>query len=199
MRALCDAAGTTDYWQLPADALADRLADGVARPRPASELTLRGRDVPRLDLPGKIAGRPSFVHDLQPPGLLHGRAVRPPSRGAQLRSVDLDVVRALPGVVAVLRDGQYLGVVADTEHRAIAAARKLQSLAQWDEAATLPDAAALPDFLRRARAETRVVTGDADDLPLAPGLQLLRASGRSSASPVTTRVSARARRRKSGN
>ena len=176
VRALCHDAGITDYWQLGGNALADRAADGVARPRPANELTLRGHNVPRLDLPDKIAGRPSFVHDLQPPGLLHGRAVRPPSRGAQLRSVDLDAVRALPGVVAVLRDGQYLGVVADTEHRAISAARKLQSLAQWDESATLPDATALPGFLRGSRVETRVVAGAAQDLPPAPGLQSIRSN-----------------------
>ncbi|MBP7567051.1 MAG: xanthine dehydrogenase family protein molybdopterin-binding subunit [Burkholderiaceae bacterium] len=175
VRALCGQLGVADGWQLPADALAGRRADGEARPRPADELTLRGRDVARIDLPDKIAGRPAFVQDLQPPGLLHGRAVRPPSRGARLSDVDADTVRALPGVVAVVRDGQYLGVVADAEHRAIVAARRLAALAQWDEATTLPDAAALPAFLRAARSETRVVAGPADDTPPPAGLRHLGA------------------------
>ncbi|MBN9410798.1 MAG: xanthine dehydrogenase family protein molybdopterin-binding subunit [Burkholderiales bacterium] len=176
VRALCGQLGAADGWQLPAGALAGRLALGAARPRAAEELTLRGRDVARLDLPGKIAGQPAFVHDLRPPGLLHGRAVRPPSRGARLRDVDVAPVRALPGVVAVVHDGQYLGVVADAEHRAIAAARRLAALAQWDEVATLPDAAALPAFLRAARSEARVVSGAAADTLPPAGLRHLGAS-----------------------
>ena len=46
-------------------------------------------------------------------GTLHGRVLRPPGRGARLVSVDLDRVRALPGVVAAVRDGSVLGVVAE--------------------------------------------------------------------------------------
>ena len=49
-----------------------------------------GRSEPRLDLPDKVLGRPRFLADLRPDGLLHGRVLRPPSVGAVLRSVPDD-------------------------------------------------------------------------------------------------------------
>ncbi len=41
-----------------------------------------GTDVPRLDLPDKVAGRPRYVQDIRLPGQWYARVVRPPSRGA---------------------------------------------------------------------------------------------------------------------
>jgi len=41
--------------------------------------------------------------------------VRPPRYGARLDSVDEAPVRAMPGVVAVVRDGSFLGAVAERE------------------------------------------------------------------------------------
>jgi nicotinate dehydrogenase subunit B len=82
-----------------------------------------GRSVARLDLPGKIAGKPSFVHDMVLPGMLHGRVVRPPYRFAKLVS--------LPEGQGV-RDGDFVGVLAEREEEAIAAAAKLRAKAQWE-------------------------------------------------------------------
>src|SRR5688572_9027511 len=47
-----------------------------------------GKSVQRLDLPGKIAGRPSYVHDMSLPGMLYGRVLRPPRPFARLISID---------------------------------------------------------------------------------------------------------------
>jgi CO/xanthine dehydrogenase Mo-binding subunit len=115
-----------------------------------------GQDVPRLDIPDKIAGRPRFIHDMTLPGLLYGRIARPPSPAAQLLEVDLATVNAMPGVVATLRDGRFLGVIADTEYGAVKALGKLQSVAQWSEPATLPDQQTLPAFLHSQKHETQV-------------------------------------------
>src|SRR5207244_8932281 len=67
-----------------------------------------------------------------------GRVVRPPSPGAQLVSIDEAAVRRLPGVVAVVRDGSFLGVAAAREEQAIAAREALMRGAKWKEAPTLP-------------------------------------------------------------
>ena len=79
--------------------------------------------------------------------MLHARVVRPPSYRARLEAVDLEAARALPGVAAVVREGSFLGVVAEREEQAIGAARTLAASARWHEHADLPDADALPAFL----------------------------------------------------
>jgi nicotinate dehydrogenase subunit B len=67
---------------------------------PASYRTV-GASQPRVDLPSKFTGEPSFVHDLRLPGMLHGRVVPPPSLGARLISIDDSSVNAIHGLVKV--------------------------------------------------------------------------------------------------
>ena len=153
-----DASGrATTYGALAGRVDLDRDADGIASPKGTAELTVVGTSVPRLDLPDKIAGRPRFIQDLALPGQVHGRVVRPPSPAATLVDVDHDTVRALPGVLAVVRDGSFLGVVATGEDIAVQAAEKLLAAAVWDEADTLPDEDDLPAFLRAGPVETSMV------------------------------------------
>ncbi len=148
---------STSYWELADDALLDRAASGRYQPKPVSAYHVVGTSVPRLDLPDKLAGRPRFVHDLSPDGLCYGRIVRPPSRGATLAGLDTTATLALPGVLTVVRDGSFLGVVAEREEDALRAADRLRADAAWERHPTLPDPAGLPDFLRSAAAETTVL------------------------------------------
>ena len=126
-----------------------------------------GGSAPRADIPRKVSGVPSYVQDLDPPGLLHGRVSRPPSPGAQLISIDLEDVRAMPGVVAVLRDGSYLGVVAEREEQAIRAQRRLARNAKWREVAALPEFD--PRFLLKRPAKTEVISEKNDATASATG------------------------------
>ena len=59
------------------------------------------------------------MQDLRLPGMVHGRVVRPPRYGAKLESYDEAQIKAMPGVIAVVRDGSFLGVVAQREEQAI--------------------------------------------------------------------------------
>jgi CO/xanthine dehydrogenase Mo-binding subunit len=97
------------------------------------------------------------VHDLSPDGLCYGRIVRPPSRGATLTALDTTATLALPGVLTVVRDGSFLGVVAEREEVALRAADRLRACATWERHPTLPDPGDLPGFLRSATAETAVL------------------------------------------
>jgi CO/xanthine dehydrogenase Mo-binding subunit len=108
--------------------------------------------VPRLDIPGKVFGTRKYIQDLRFPGQLFGRVVRPPSRGAHLAELD-DVVA--PGVVAVVREGDFLGLVAEREEVAVQALETLRKAAHWHETSTLP--AALPEYLTSAPAHDSVV------------------------------------------
>ena len=147
---------STSYWELADDALLDRAASGEYQPKPASAYHVVGTSVPRLDLPDKLTGR-RFVHDLSPDGLCYGRIVRPPSRGATLTGLDTTATLALPGVLTVVRDGSFLGVVAEEEEVALGAADRLRADATWARHPTLPDPGGLPAFLRSAAAETTVL------------------------------------------
>lgn len=142
----------------------DRDATGHARPKPAEGLRVVGTDAARLDLPDKVTGRPRFIHDLRLPGQLYGRVVRPPSPAATLTAIDVHDVEARRGVVAVVRDGRFLGVVADDEYAAEQAAAALSNNVRWDEEPTLPDEDDLSTFLRDGPADDLVVdeSGTAD-------------------------------------
>ncbi len=126
-------------------------------PKPHAQHRVVGSTAPRRDLPEKIFGTPRLIHDLVLPGMVHGRVVRPSAPGAQLTSVDLEQVRALPGVIAAVRDGSFLGVVAETELQAARAALQLEQSAQWRTTRVLPDAAQLPAWLRGQPLDTKLI------------------------------------------
>ncbi len=149
---------TTTYGELAARVDLDVDADPAAQPRPAGDDPV---DLARLDLPDKVTGRPRYLADLVLPGQLWGRVVRPPSPAAVLVSADLDAARG-EHVVEVVRDGSFLGVVADDERAADLAADALRRGATWDERPTLPDEDDLASYLRAGPHTTFTVdeTGD---------------------------------------
>lgn len=148
---------STSYWALADDALLDRDATGVVEPKAAGSYHVVGARIPRIDLPDLVTGTPRFVHDLTMPGLLYGRMVRPPSRGAALIELDADALGDISGVVQIVRDGDLLGVVAEREEVAVRAAARLLAHSSWDEHPTLPDEDKLAAFLTAAPADTTVL------------------------------------------
>jgi nicotinate dehydrogenase subunit B len=99
-----------------------------------------GRAVRRRDIPAKVTGRHRFVHDMVLPGMLHGRAIRPPAVGATLLAVDETSVASIPGV-RVVRIGSFLGVCAEREWDAVRAAKALKT--SWSPGTGLPEQARL--------------------------------------------------------
>jgi CO/xanthine dehydrogenase Mo-binding subunit len=157
----------TSYWQLADDDLLACEATGAAAPKTAAALRVVGTAAPRLDIPDKVFGRPRFVHDLELPGMLHARVLRPASPFALLESLDAVRTQALPGVIAVVRDGNFAGVLADREETAVGALAWLAADARWRETQTLPDEAALTGWLKAQRAETKVVDERVPEVPVA--------------------------------
>ncbi len=99
-------------------------AVGSARPKSPDQYTIVGKPVPRIDIPDKATGRFTYIVDVRVPGMLHGRVIRPSPPGAKLLSVG--AAEGLPGLVKVVRKGNFLGVVAETQWDAIQAAGKLK-------------------------------------------------------------------------
>ncbi|MFG1188413.1 molybdopterin cofactor-binding domain-containing protein [Xanthobacter flavus] len=132
--------------------------------KPASEHRIVGRRVPRVDIPAKATGTFTYVHDVRMPGMLHGRVVRPPYAGIDagpfvgksLIRVDEHSVAHIPGVVAVVTMGDFIGVVAEREEQAAEAARVLK--AEWRDTPALPDLSRTEEALRGAeKAKTRLL------------------------------------------
>ena len=97
-----------------------------------------GQAVPRVDIPAKVTGGAAYVQDMRLPDMVHARVVRPPSYGAQLTDCETSAIEKLPGVVKVIRDGNFLAVVAKKEFQSIKAMNALSAVAKWKETAGLP-------------------------------------------------------------
>jgi len=147
----------TSYWELADDDLLDREASGKVAPKVISAHHIVGSAVQRLDIPDKVTGKPRFVHDMVLPGMLYGRVARPPSPGAALLEVDLAAVQAIPGVVAAVRDGRFLGVIAEREDIVVKALKKLIAAARWRETPSLPDMHDMTAFLKSQPLDTTLV------------------------------------------
>ncbi|MES2713597.1 MAG: molybdopterin cofactor-binding domain-containing protein [Pseudomonadota bacterium] len=142
------------YWALAERGLLDGEASPGSRAKPPAARSMAGSSTPRLDLPDKVFGRPRFLQDMRPAGMLHARILRLPSRAATLRGI---APGALPDGVTLVRDGSFLAVLAEAEHVADKALNRLARLAQWDERDTLPDEGAMPAWLRSAPGDTSPV------------------------------------------
>ena len=90
-----------------------------------------GKSIPRVDLPEKFTGEFVYSQDASVPGMLHGRVVRPATSISAPASIDESSIQSIPGVVKIVREGTFVGVVAETEWAAIQAARTLK--VTWSE------------------------------------------------------------------
>jgi nicotinate dehydrogenase subunit B len=135
----------------------NRPVDPAARRRPAHLQKVVGSSYPRVDIPAKVFGQEVFIHDMRPAGMLFGAVARPPTYAARLLAVDLAPIKAMPGVVEVVRDGSFLGVVARREEQARAAAERLASSARWDKGAALFGGKDVFDHLLNAPSEVKLI------------------------------------------
>jgi nicotinate dehydrogenase subunit B len=126
-----------------------------------AEFQFAGKSVPRLDIPAKVTGTFTYMHDFQVPDMLHGRVIRPPSLGAMLENVEEESIANIPGIVQIVREGSFLGIVAENEWAAIKAA--LQLKASWSSWEGLPDRATLFETVRGTYIVRDDITGDTGD------------------------------------
>ncbi|HWV81028.1 MAG TPA: molybdopterin cofactor-binding domain-containing protein [Hyphomicrobiaceae bacterium] len=125
------------YWSLaPAVDLTAPVMDH-ARPKAPAERRLVGTSMPRIDLATKAAG-PGFIHDVELPGLLHGRTLDPPAAGRRLEAFDEEAFKRAFPTVQIVRDGSFVGVIAEREDLAVRAIAQAARLATWSQGFAVP-------------------------------------------------------------
>jgi CO/xanthine dehydrogenase Mo-binding subunit len=132
--------------------------DANAPIKPPEARRIVGRAVPRVDIPDKVFGRFDYVHDFRLPGMAHGRPVRPPAMGAVAEAVDEASVAHIPGILRVVHQGAFVGVVAESEWSAIRAAKELR--VRWSSWAGLPDQTRLWEHVRNTPVAQVQVTSE---------------------------------------
>ena len=136
-----------------------------------------GKPQPRVDIPAKITGRFIYMQDFKVPGMLHGRVVRPVAIGAKLEGVDDSALKSIPGIVKVVREGNFLGVVASNEWDAIRGAKAIK--ANWSKSETLPDQAKLWEHVRATKVvkeEEYGKTGNTAEAMSKEGVKVIKAT-----------------------
>jgi CO/xanthine dehydrogenase Mo-binding subunit len=123
---------------------------------------LIGKSIPRVDIPGKVTGEFTYIHDVRVPHMLHARVIRPDDYGARIASVDDSAARQMNGFVQTVRKGNFLAVVARNEWAAVKAARAMR--VSWTTGTGLPNRAAVFQEWRKrpiAKEEVTQNVGDA--------------------------------------
>ena len=142
--------------------------DLEASVKPTESYRVVGRGMPRVDIPAKAVGALTYVQDVRVPGMLHGRVVRPPYGGqdagemigSSLLGVDKSSVADIPGLVAVVVVGDFVGVVAEREENAQLAADRLR--VTWKPGPVLGDLTDIPATLRAAPSTERLLLDRGD-------------------------------------
>jgi nicotinate dehydrogenase subunit B len=133
--------------------LADRQLEGsitedvVLKPKDQYEWV--GRPISHPDLEKMVRGEALYVQDLRFPGMVHARVVKPKVYGAQLSNWP-EEVRQMPGVVKVIQNGSFLGVLAKEEFQAVKAMKTLEDGSKWNVDRPLPKVDSWADYMEKA-------------------------------------------------
>ncbi|HET7694863.1 MAG TPA: molybdopterin cofactor-binding domain-containing protein [Vicinamibacterales bacterium] len=112
---------------------------------PRAKWNVRGTPVKKVNGADFVTGRHQFTPDMTRPGMLYGRVVRPDGYGGTVAAIDDARARAMPGVT-VIRDGEFIGVVAPNER---AAARAAGAVAvTWKVPDGQPSSETIYDYLK---------------------------------------------------
>jgi isoquinoline 1-oxidoreductase len=123
---------------------------------------VRGTTVKKIDGRDFVTGKHRYASDTVRPGMVYGRIVRPDSIGATLVSADDQKARSMPNVT-VVRDGDFIGVVAPTERVAIRAANSIQ--ATWKPLDGQPSSETIYDHLRKTADTSQSMAVGSHDVP----------------------------------
>ena len=162
------------YGDLVANDILHVQAHAKSNLRDPATFKIMGQPIPRVDIPAKVTGGEAYVQDMRLPGMLHARVVRPPSYGALITDCDTSAVEQMPGVAKVIRDGNFLAVVAKKEFQAVKAMNALAAAAKWRETPSLPNQDDLLYVLTHLPSQDKTIFQHSD--PSAAGTRTIEAT-----------------------
>jgi len=154
---------SVSYGELIGDETIRLELDDTIAVKPVEAHRIVGQPVPRVDIPAKATGETVYVHDVRLPGMLHGRVVRPPYAGIDagafvgnsLIAIDEASIGHIPGIVAVVRIADFVGVVAEREENAVRAGEQLK--VTWKTPPPAPDVGDIATALRANPSQPRTL------------------------------------------
>ena len=113
------------------------------------DYSIVGKPIARLDIPDKVTGRFTYMHDFKRKGMIHARVIRPHAMKATLQAWNDFEARKIPGYIGTIRKGSYLAVLGRSEWAAIKASRTVETT--WSDWQGLPDKAKLWEYVRKVK------------------------------------------------
>jgi CO/xanthine dehydrogenase Mo-binding subunit len=118
---------------------------------PPSQWRIAGESVAKVDGRAFVTGKHKYTSDLSLPGMVYGKVVRPPAFRANLKSIDTSEAEKIPGV-AVVHDGDFVGVTAPDTTTALKAAKAIR--VEWSAPKQTSEATLFEDVRKPATRET---------------------------------------------
>jgi len=119
-----------------------------------------GKAIPRDDIREIVTGKALFIHDLRLPDMVHARVLRPSNYQSKLLGFDETAFQAdAEGVLKVVKNGDFLGVITEREYQAEKAVQLLAKHSQWSKPAIFPPQEKLSEYLKETAAEPEIAHG----------------------------------------
>jgi len=97
------------------------------------QFRLIGKDVMRVELPGKVNGSTKYGIDVQLPDMLYATVLRAPVEGAAPERIDDAQAKAVKGVIKIVKLPYGVGVLAETPWAAFDARTMLVGAVTWSK------------------------------------------------------------------
>jgi len=147
------------YGELAKGKRIEKHLDGKPELKDYTKFKYVGKPYLHQDARLKVTGEAKFSADIQLPGLLHARVLRPPSHGAKLSTADVSEAEKIKGIQMV-RDGDFIAVLSDDRDKVDQAIVKVKAEYSFDEIKV--DDTTIFDRILKADSVANVVRSNGD-------------------------------------
>lgn len=147
------------YGELAKGKKIEKHLDGKPELKDYTKFKYVGKSYLHQDSRVKVTGEAKYSADIQLPGLLHARILRPPSHGAKLLTADVSEAEKIKGI-RVVREGDFIAVLSDDRDKVDQAITKIKAVYSFDEINV--DDKSIFDRILKADSVANVVSSNGD-------------------------------------
>ncbi|MCX6254304.1 MAG: molybdopterin-dependent oxidoreductase [Bacteroidia bacterium] len=147
------------YGELAKGKKIEKHLDGKPELKDYTKFKFVGKPYLHQDARIKVTGEARYSADIQLPGLLHARLLRPPSHGAKLLTADISEAEKIKGI-QVVRDGDLIAVLSDDRDKVDQAIVKVKAEFSFNEIEV--DDKTIFDRILKANSEANVIRSNGD-------------------------------------